>query len=357
LKNTKLNTLGDANGWFGDTANVQFYEQQYKDALRDEASNIMFHSPNATSSEVMTNAKSNLAARSIATDIGPIFLPRGSSVEKVFGVPAGLQSRIAPALNELFKPTKDGSMFRLSVSEGRLLAYQYDRQGNPIGGDVVDMQAVREVIKKQSDVEQVAAEQRHGGGKRVVKDGVELRFNGLNTAGVPADWTFGLRNNLLQNEGLTRKEYKDLSGKLGDDGRPIMTNGIGVSSHNKWYPKPDKDGNITDEQVRHSFAGASNDAAVAGATVARQNGLYNRSGFMLMSELAYQSGTAFLSQSNSVGDEYRAFVKAMQSKDVDAAKDAFKKTAAYRFSALKGKGETARQRNYLKLIEETMKGN
>ena len=115
---------------------------------------------------------------------------------------------------------------------------------------------------------------------------------------------------------------------------------------------------MTVEDIRRSFEEASNDAAIAGSKVARDLGRHNQPTFMLMSELAYQSGTAFMSQQNKTGERYREFANALKSGNVEAAQEAFKRTAAWYYSADPKNREkiTPRQQNYLRLIQQSLKG-
>lgn len=137
-----------------------------------------------------------------------------------------------------------------------------------------------------------------------------------------------------------------------------MTVGVGVSSHNPRYPKVQPDGSVKVEDIRRSFVEASNDAAIAGSKVARDLGRHDQPTFMLMSELAYQSGTAFMSQQNKTGERYREFANVLKTGNVEAAQEAFKRTAAWYYSAdPKNRDKiTPRQQNYLRLIQLALKG-
>lgn len=184
------------------------------------------------------------------------------------------------------------------------------------------------------------------------RDPVQIQYNGDSTAGIDKATMLAFRDNLIAHEGLRDKAYKDLSGKLHDSGPrkglPIMTVGVGVSSHNDYYPTPDKDGYVTPQQIQESFLGASNAAAVAGAAVARSNNFNNSAGILLFSELAYQSGTKFTDLAS-----YQVVLRAMQSGNVDFAKHAFKSTPAWKWS---GGDNGKRAKSYLNLIERSMTG-
>jgi len=152
----------------------------------------------------------------------------------------------------------------------------------------------------------------------------------------------------VKNEGIKTKPYPD--GKY-EDGRQKYSVGIGVNSANvKHYPKLRADGTVSPADIEKSFIGATNDAARAGIKASKAAGVFNDAGFQLMSELAYQSGLGFLTQENSVGEQYRTVAGALKARNAAAAKAEFQKTAAWRWS------NPDRQQHYLKLIERSVKG-
>ena len=377
--------VSNADGIFGDSPTIQFYTEQMRTELRAEAGNVAFLRPSASADEVLTVAKANLAARTISTEHGPIAMPRNVNLQTVFGVSAANQPAIGKAIDGLLKETKADSSYQMVFQQGRLFAQEYDKQGTRIGnGMYIDPADVRARIKQDSMTETEKANQRMGSGKirkagealppnapeqgvhngasgKIRKAGsdVAVQYNGINTAGVPTDWAFDFRDNLIKHEGIRDTPYADLSGSKMTNGKPIMTVGVGVSSHNARYPEVGPDGKVSSEAISTSFRDASNDASVAGARVAKDLGKdSSKHAFMLFSELAYQSGTDFLSQDNRTGERYREFAVAYKSNDVDVAKEAFKRTAAWYYSRDPKNPEkvTGRQDSYLKLIEASMKG-
>jgi len=352
--------VGDRDGWFGDGPTVQFYTARVREELATEASHVLLQNPHSTSEQVISVAKANVAARTISTRFGPLTMPRNVNLEEVFGVGKGNQAAIGPALDAMLKETKEDANWQLAFRNGRLWAQEVDRNGQRVGtGSFLNPKDIQTKIKSMTDAEQEKANQTFGSGRRIQQDGVTVQFNGLNTAGVPTTWMMGYRSNLVDHEGVRAKPYQDLSGAKDTKGNPIMTVGVGVSSHNPRYPKVNPDGTVSQQAIQRSFIEASNDAAIAGSKVARDLGRHDQPTFMLMSELAYQSGTAFMTQQNKTGERYREFASALKAGNVQQAQDAFKRTAAWYYSAdPKNRDKiTPRQQNYLRLIEQSLKGN
>lgn len=351
--------VGDRDGWFSDGPTVQFYTQRVREELSNEANHVLLQSPGASADQVISVAKANVAARTISTRFGPLTMPRNVKLEDAFGVGKGNQAAIGPALDAMLKETKEDANWQLAFVNGRLFAQEVDRTGQRVGtGTYLNPKDIGTKIKQMTDAEQEKANNVFGSGRRVQQDGVTVQFNGLNTAGVPATWMMGFRDNLVNHEGIRAKPYQDLSGAKDTKGNPIMTVGVGVSSHNPRYPKVQPDGSVKVEDIRRSFVEASNDAAIAGSKVARDLGRHDQPTFMLMSELAYQSGTAFMSQQNKTGERYREFANVLKTGNVEAAQEAFKRTAAWYYSAdPKNRDKiTPRQQNYLRLIQQALKG-
>jgi len=352
--------VGDRDGWFSDGPTVQFYTARVREELATEASHVLLQSPHSTPEQVISVAKANVAARTISTRFGPLAMPRNVNLEEVFGVGKGNQAAIGPALDAMLKETKEDANWQLAFSNGRLWAQEVDRNGQRVGtGTFLNPRDIQGKIKSMTDAEQEKANRAFGSGRRIQQDGVTVQFNGLNTAGAPVTWMMGFRNNLVEHEGVRAKPYRDLSGAKDTEGNPIMTVGVGVSSHNPRYPKVNPDGTVSQQEIQRSFVQASNDAAIAGSKVALDLGRHDQPTFMLMSELAYQSGTAFMSQQNKTGERYREFASAFKAGDVQQAQDAFKRTAAWYYSAdPKNRDKiTPRQQSYLRLIEQSLKGN
>ncbi len=351
--------VGDRDGWFSDGPTVQFYTQRVREELLNEASHVLLQSPGASADQVISVAKANVAARTISTRFGPLTMPRNVNLEYALGIGKGNQAAIGPALDAMLKETKEDANWQLAFVNGRLFAQEVDRTGQRVGtGTYLNPKEIGTKIDQMTDADQEKANNVFGSGRSVQRGGVTLQFNGLNTAGVPATWMMGFRDNLVNHEGIRAKPYRDLSGAKDKKGNPIMTVGVGVASHNPRYPKVQPDGSVKVEDIRRSFLEASNDAAIAGSKLARSLGRHDQPTFMLMSELAYQSGTAFMSQRNREGRRYREFANALKTGNVEAAQKAFKRTAAWYYSAdPKNRGKiTPRQQDYLRLIQQSLGG-
>ena len=352
-------SVGDRDGWFSDGPTVQFYTQRVREELANEANHVLLQSPGASADQVISVAKANVAARTISTRFGPLTMPRNLKLEDAFGVGRGNQAAIGPALDAMLKETKEDANWQLAFVNGRLFAQEVDRTGQRVGtGTYLNPKDIGKKIKQMTDSEQEKANTVFGSGRRVQKDGVTVQFNGVNTAGVPATWMMGFRDNLVNHEGIRAKPYQDQSGAKDTKGNPIMTVGVGVSSHNPRYPKVQPDGSVRVEDIRRSFLDASNDAAIVGSKVARDLGRHDQPTFLLMSELAYQSGLTFMSQQNKTGERYREFANVLKTGNVEAAQEAFKRTAAWYYSADPENRDkiTPRQQDYLRLIQQALKG-
>lgn len=352
--------IGSRDGWFGDGPTVQFYTARVREELAAEASHVLLQNPHSTPEQVISVAKANVAARTIGTRFGPLTMPRNVDLEAVFGVGKGNQAAIGPALDAMLQETKADANWQLAFRNGRLWAQEVDRHGQRVGtGTFLNPRDIQVKIKSMTDAEQGKANQIFGAGRQIQMNGVTLQVTGMNTAGAPATWMMGFRDNLIKHEGVRATPYQDLSGAKDTKGNPIMTVGVGVSSHNPRYPKVNQDGTVSNQEIQRSFMQASNDAAIAGGKVARDLGRNDQPTFMLMSELAYQSGTSFMSQQNKTGERYREFAAAYKAGNVQQAQEAFKRTAAWYYSAdTKNRGKiTPRQQSYLRLIEQALKGN
>lgn len=355
------NRMSFRDGFFSDSAVVKLYEQGMRDALIAELGNVTLMHPTTDADSAVRTAKANLAARTIETTNGPVYLPRNANAAQIFGVGQSNVPALGKAIDGLLPQSKSDTRWHLAFTNGRLLAQEYSGDTRIGNAKFIDPQAVRAKMQEQMKADADKANAIYGSGVEIgVQDGGgTLKFNGANKSGVPEEWMYGFRNNLVKHEGVRTTPYRDLSGNVDKAGNPIMTVGVGVSSHNPHYPKPGADGKIDGAALRNSFLGASNDAAAAGAAAARAVSRWNPAGFQLMSELAYQSGTGFMSVKNGkTGQAYRAFAETLRGSDVAAAQAAFKNTAAWYYSRNPKKPDelTPRQKSYLKLIEQTMKG-
>lgn len=370
LKIAPSNEMGSRDGWFSDSDTVRYYESIYRGAVKDEAEHVMLVGYQDTPKAVMNAAMAGVAARTVQTKQGPLILPRGVDLQRVFGVGPGNQANIGKALDVILKQTKEDARYRLSFAQGTVFAQEYDKNGVPIGMGMniapKDVRAALDHIETKADLRNndlygagtlatLGSASSEGFGKG---DGISFRYNGDNNAAVGNDWMFEFRSKLVEHELVRTTPYKDASGKKDAEGNPIMTAGVGVSSHNPYYPKVGADGKVAVEDIRSSFLGASNAAAKAGRLYTEQTGLKGKEWFLLFSELSYQSGDAFLTQKNPTGNMYRDFVAKAQSGDKEAAIEAFKKTAAWYYSANRKQPSklTKRQQDYLNLINNAMKG-
>lgn len=347
--------VGDRDGWFSNSPTVQAYTERVRTEMLAEATSVASLRPSASADEVLSIAKANVASRVIDTTHGPVILPKGTDLQAVFGVGPGNQAAIGKAISGMLQPTVEDSRYFVTFQQGRMFAQEYDNKGAAVGhGKFFDPSAVRAKITEDTNKEVEQADRVFGTGRVVKADGVAIRYSGENTAGVPGLWMYGFRDNLIAHEGVRGQAYKDLSGNKDKDGKDIQTVGVGVSSTNTYFPALDAQGRVSSAATTKSFLDASNEAAQAGSKLARSIGRNNQFAFQFLSEVAYQSGPGFASREDSVGEAYREVLTHMKAGDADKAKEAFKKTPAWRYS-LGSKGESKRNRSYITLIENSLK--
>ena len=348
LQSTPYSGFNTRDGFFGDSPTVHFYTEQTRNAVQEEADNTLLLRPSASPDEVMNVARANVAARTISTEHGPIVMPRNVNLQTVFGIAPGNQAAIGHAIDGMLKSTVADSRYQLSFSQGRLWAQEFDKDGNRVGtGNFIGADQIKARIAEDTANERSKAAHTFGHGKAVDRDGITVRYSGINSAGAPGEWMLEFRDNLVTHEGVKSVPYDDASGKV-VAGKRVQTVGVGISSHNQNFPTVGPDGKITSEQATGSFAQASDDAAKAGMKLAQRLGIENKAGFQLMSELAYQSGTGFAFQKNATGDQYRTFLGAIHKGDLQAATAALQATPAYTMS------HPERRKSYVALLGQAM---
>lgn len=328
--------LAPKENWFSNNTVVADYEMKAKSAVANEMNSIARTNPFMKPQDMFDKATSRVMARTITTQHGPLILPQGSTPQDFFGTPGVDNATIGKALEKTLT-VKAGNRMRYEVAQGAVLYREYDADGNPTSnGGRLDPKSVQGAVKEFLDYKAKKSGEVHGAGRTVVRDGVQVTFNGENGAGISAELMFKFRSNLVQNEGVRNTVYNDTLGN--------PTVGVGIANKAYW-PKVGPDGRVERSEIERTFRAASNDAAIAGTRAAQATGLNNDNWTLMFSELAYHSGTSFHKLS-----KYQEFFTAAKTGDVSAATEAFKRTKAYEVS-----GES-RRKHYLGLIEKAMKG-
>ena len=326
------------NNWFSDDKLANEYAGTMRSEITLEANALSLTNPGLNAGALVNKAAGNVAARTVRTEHGPLFLPRGSDTAKFFGVPSSVSNEtVGKALDSMLKPKQDGNRMRFSVGLGGVAFQEYTPDGaSTSNSGVIDPKRVQGAVTEVIDKRVQQASEVHGAGKTVVQDGVQVTFNGENTASVSPDVMFKFRSNLVQNEGVRNTVYKDTKG--------IATTGIGIANK-KYWPQVGPDGRVSRSEIERTFNMASNDAALAGARAAEATGLNNDSWVLLFSELSYHSGTGFSKLSS-----YKELINAARSGNADEAVAAFKNTPAW------GASGESRRKHYNSLITSAMKG-
>ena len=319
---------------WSDDQTVAKFNQQARMEIAREAQALSILNPGLDGESLVTKAASNVASRTVKTEQGPLFLPKGVTAQKFFGLPdSASPHEVAQAVSEVVKPTQDGNRVAFDVAEGKIRFQEYTPDGtrtNHTG--TLDPRSVRPVYDQKAQERFKRYDEIHGSGTNFRTGGEGVQFNGFNTAAVAAPWVFDLRKSLVQNEGFKSEVYKDTRGN----------DTIGVGLTGQYMPKPGPDGKVSKEQLDQAFWKASNDAATSGKRVANALGMpQDRNAFLLFSELAYQSGSSF-----SDLRSYRPFLDTLRTGDKNAMQEAFKNTPAYKASGAN------RQKHYLKLIND-----
>lgn len=342
--------MNDRDGWLSDTAAVQRYTLRSQNELRVAIERQAMLSPGLSGEDLYKLAVADLSARTVKTRHGPVFLPPRAKLQAVLGIAPGRTSEIGQALDDVLSETKPNSKFDVAFENGRFFVQELDPEGRPVGTrGVLDPAEVRKQMDANMTKRQEKAMAAYGPGTAVQTSQGPVRVNGANTAGVRPDWMVQFRQNLVKNEGVLESPRED-KGRDGvtrmNNGKPVMTGGIGVSSTNRFFEKPEgKDGKYTPAQIERSFRAASNHAANIGIKAATRAGVGNAAGFQLMSELAWQSGDGFM-----LRQDYQQVAAALRARDAEKARAAFMQTPAYKLSG------DERRSHYLSLIDNALKG-
>lgn len=328
------------------------YAEQARFAVLEEQRHLGNYNPLLNAKDREINAAAAVRRRTIELKdadndaTGALILPKGVDPAQYFQLKSGDGLSLTPLLSRAIPlaapPTSEDGRMVYYFSQGRLHAQEYDRKGVPTNNaKIIDPGAVREKVLELNRDATKQASAIFGQGLVVNKDGHDVQFNGLNSASVEPRLMLKFRQNLITNEGVKDVPYKDLSGKL-VDGKPVMTVGVGVSSHNKRrYPRVGPDGKVSRREIERSFKGASDDAALAAQRVLNQ---YKRVGddwFLLSAEMAYQSGPGF-GDFDSVAALYR-------NADPAKAVELLRETPAWKFSG------AARRKHYETLVTNAMR--
>lgn len=341
-------TFGDTGKLWGDTRAVKEYTAQYKQALTLELSDLTNSYSHMSPDELVTMAKADLANRVIQTEFGPLFPPKGFDIDATFGTTGGNRGVAAQAIADLAKVAHrgQGGSAMVYFHGNKVLLASVDKDGNRDSTHVQELTPadIRKRAKEITNAQDKYNDAVYGNGYTVSTAGGKVTFNGANTAGAPAQWMFKLRASLVDQEGVSRTNYKDSHGQ---------SVGVGIFHTNPHYPQTAKDGKpISDKDINVSFQRASDDVAKAAYDYMQAYNLPQTSNtFTLLGHLAYQSGLAFATSKEVSGGKGTAryaakrMLESLGQGDAASATDWFKRTAAYKYSPQK------RRDMYLDLIK------
>lgn len=340
--------FGDQGKFWGDSPIVKEYTDQYRNALSLEISDVMNTYHMKSPKDAIELAKSNLAARTIQTEFGPMFAPKNFDIDATFGVTGANRGAAAQALADLAKVAHkgQGGSAMLYFKGNQVMVASVDKKGNRDTTHVQELPPadIRKRVQEITNAQDKYNEAVYGNGYTVSTPGGKVTFNGDNTAGAPNRWMFKLRASLVEQEGVSKTSYKDSHGQ---------SVGVGIFHTNPYYPQNAKDGKpITDDDINVSFKRASDDVAKAAYDYMDAYNLPQTSNtFTLLGHLAYQSGLKFATFKDVHGGKgtgrwaAQRVLENLSRGNVDDAVEWFKLTAAWKFSPQK------RRDMYLNLIQ------
>lgn len=217
----------------------------------------------------------------------PLILPRGVSIEQVFGsrdkqgISKELAAKYPPDVKGVFgdkstvafEYTRQNGMYRIQYDENGQELDRMKIDGNAIGAEVNRKNAEHVNAQRAADL---GAEVDAGGGQKLLIDGGNA--SGMQRRGV-YDW----RRDMLSHEGYRDTVYKDRNG---------LAVGVGRNVTGK-MKEGDK---ITREQAQRWFAEDTDNALIIGNRVAQDLGVTNPQAILGLAGAAFQLGEGGLAE-------------------------------------------------------------
>jgi len=318
--------------WSNDQT-VGRFAAQVKNEVQMEAYRMLTSNPGIQTADLVEKAAANVAGRTIPTEHGPLIMPAGKTPNQFFGLPenGATSTELSKALNTFLKPSQEGNRMAFNIAEGKIRYQEYAPDGSPTNkfGDL-DAKSIKPIVEANRAERFNRSNEVYGTGRTTSVGNAAVTYSGQNSAAVAPGLMFEFRKNLVDNEGVRDRVYKD---SLGND-----TIGVGLTG--KYMPRPGPDGKYSKESLDAAFHRASDDAANSGRRVAQAVGLPNdKNAFLLFSELAYQSGSSFADL-----PKYRPVIAALRAGAREQASKLFMQTPAYTVSGAN------RRKHYLNLL-------
>lgn len=311
-------------------------------AMLEEMRSLGVANPGTTSDVRFNVAMANVSQRLVPTGDYQMLMPKGVSVQQFFGVDATQSNeRIGTALQGIAKRIpefKDKALYFTPGVDGRVQIDAWSKDRGEEGAAMfqsftVEATQVKDELKSMDAKLAAKSNRIFGDGKTFTQGAASVNYNGMSSTTVDPNAMYKFRSNLVKNEGVRDTVYKDSQGN--------PTAGVGVA--NEFMPKPGPDGKISQADINLSFAKASDAAANAAVKIQNQTGLRGDKWFLLVGELAYQSGPGFTSI-----PQYQGMLSAIRTGDVATATAALQKTPAYRRSG------PERKTHYERLLSNAM---
>lgn len=290
-----IDKLSASRSWFEDAGRVEEAQARGKVALLQELNDVSRAHPYMGADSRRSMALAKVGARTLSTDGGPVIMPQGQTVQSFFGVPQSVGPELVErTLNSLHAPGKGNRTIYTVTADGQLQWQEKNKRGELVSpGGVINPRDIAGAVQVEQDKATEKFIATDGAGTQVKgPDGSSMHYNGNNTLGIGTNVMHQYRADLVKFESVRNKPYDDSSGKI-VNGKRVQTVGVGVSSHNPFFPPVEKDGTVSEANISRSFMLAS-DAAMKSANESlqdipaiRRNVYATR----LLGQLAYQGGS------------------------------------------------------------------
>lgn len=283
---------------------------------------ISKRNPSMNINEVRSLALADVKGRTLNMEWGPLVVPQGSTPQAYFGTDRSTPNdRIASAITEYLKPAAGNRVnFTFGVS-GELVVQEMNQDGQAVkAAFLLDPKQIPKLVQAQQMKLNGNYQQNFGAGKVVQVGGVDMRYNGDNSANV---------------ENPSMVQFRDSLVSLG------ALDSISTGPIDAKVPKA-----VSDAARNQAFLEVSNDAAKIAKRVMTSTRLQSSAALQFFGALAYQAGADLTKR-----PPYKSLLGAIAARDSQAAVTALHGTPAY-IAADEGA-----RKFYDEQLQNTLKGN
>lgn len=317
---------------------------------KEEYQAYRLNHPSMSPEQVNNVAAAAASARTVVTPDGPMFFPKGQTAQSYFNANYD-KEQLGKAIGQVLPKSAPENRYVYQTAQGYIQAQQYDKDGKEVGSPVrIEKQQVLDKVDANLRLGKARYNEAEGTGVMVSVGGQNMNITGRNTASMDSYVMLDARKALFKYEGFSATPKPDVGGQKDSQGNPVMTVGIGVSSTNTYYPKPDTNGVISTAQHIQAFNDATNEAAANAVKFTRAIGKTSAPMQQVAMEMIYQSGVGNVAGGSRAKAD-PAYAAYFSNSDPDKAVELLKQTPAYRYSAdpKNPTRVTPRQRHYIEL--------